>query len=38
MAAKIIGAVGNVERFPTKAHFASYSGTAPVGRLRVGRW
>jgi hypothetical protein len=38
MAAKIIGAVGNVERFPTKAHFASHSGTAPVGRLRVGRW
>jgi transposase len=30
LAAKIIGAVGNVARFPTKAHFASYSGTAPV--------
>jgi transposase len=30
LAAKIIGTVGNVERFPTKAHFASYSGTAPV--------
>ena len=30
MAAKIIGTVGNVVRFPTKAHyFASYSGTAP---------
>ena len=28
--AKIIGAVGDVARFPTKAHFASYSGTAPV--------
>jgi transposase len=30
LAARIIGAVGNVGRFPTKAHFASYSGTAPV--------
>jgi transposase len=30
LAAKIIGTVGNARRFPTKAHFASYSGTAPV--------
>jgi transposase len=30
LAAKIIGTVGKVVRFPTKAHFASYSGTAPV--------
>jgi transposase len=31
LATRIIGAVGNVARFPTKAHyFASYSGTAPV--------
>jgi transposase len=30
LAAKIMGTVGNVRRFPTKAHFASYSGTAPV--------
>jgi transposase len=30
LAATIIGAVGNVVRFPTKAHFASYAGTAPV--------
>jgi transposase len=30
LAAKIIGAVGNVARFPNRAHFASYSGTAPV--------
>jgi transposase len=30
LAAKIIGTVGNATRFPTKAHFASYSGTAPV--------
>jgi len=30
LAARIIGTVGNVARFPTKAHFASYCGTAPV--------
>jgi transposase len=30
LAARIIGTVGNVARFPTKAHFASYSGTAPL--------
>ena len=30
LAARIIGTVGDVGRFPTKAHFASYSGTAPV--------
>jgi transposase len=30
LAARIIGTVGSVARFPTKAHFASYSGTAPV--------
>jgi transposase len=30
LAARIIGTVGDVMRFPTKAHFASYSGTAPV--------
>jgi transposase len=30
LAAKIIGTVGEVARFPTKAHFASYCGTAPV--------
>jgi transposase len=30
LAARIIGTVGNVARFPTKSHFASYSGTAPV--------
>jgi transposase len=29
LAAKIIGTVGNVARFPTKSHFASYSGPAP---------
>jgi transposase len=30
LAARIIGTVGEVGRFPTRAHFASYSGTAPV--------
>jgi transposase len=30
LAARIIGTVGNVARFPSKAHFASYSGTAPL--------
>src|SRR5215210_2647392 len=30
LAARIIGTVGDVGRFPTRAHFASYAGTAPV--------
>src|SRR5215210_1932941 len=30
LASAILGTVGDVSRFPTKAHFASYSGTAPV--------
>ena len=30
LAARIIGTVGDAKRFPTKAHFASYSGTAPL--------
>jgi transposase len=31
LAARIIGKVGDVGRFPTKSHFASYSGgTAPL--------
>jgi transposase len=30
LAARIIGTVGDVTRFPTKAHFASYSGAAPL--------
>src|SRR5215216_2973949 len=30
LAARIIGTVGDVSRFPTKAHFASYSGAAPL--------
>ena len=30
LAATILGTVGDVGRFPTKSHFASYAGTAPV--------
>jgi transposase len=30
LAARIMGTVGDVGRFPTKSHFASYSGTAPL--------
>ena len=30
LAATILGTVGDVARFPTRAHFASYSGTAPL--------
>jgi transposase len=30
LAARIVGTVGDVARFPTKANFASYCGTAPV--------
>lgn len=30
LAAKIVGLVGNVSRFPSKGHFASYAGVAPV--------
>ena len=30
LAARIMGTVGDVRRFPTKSHFASYSGTAPL--------
>jgi transposase len=30
LAAKIMGTVGNATRLPSKAHFASYCGTAPV--------
>src|SRR5919107_1485274 len=30
LAAKIVGIVGDVSRFPSKAHFASYAGVAPI--------
>ncbi len=30
LAAKIVGIAGNVARFPSKAHFASYAGVAPI--------
>jgi transposase len=30
LAAKILGIVGDVSRFPSKAHFASYAGVAPI--------
>jgi transposase len=30
LAAKIVGIVGDVGRFPSKAHFASYAGVAPI--------
>ncbi|WP_231100727.1 transposase [Mycobacterium avium] len=30
LAAKILGHVGNIDRFPTEHHFASYTGSAPL--------
>lgn len=30
LAAKIVGHAGDITRFPSKAHFASYTGTAPI--------
>ena len=30
LAARIIGAVGEVRRFPSRGHVASYAGTAPL--------
>jgi transposase len=30
LAAKILGMVGDVLRFPSKSHFASYAGVAPI--------
>jgi transposase len=30
LTAVILGEVGDVQRFPSKAHFASYTGTAPI--------
>ena len=33
MAAKLLGHVGDVARFPTEHHFASYTGSAPLDAL-----
>jgi transposase len=30
LAAKLVGIVGDVARFPSKVHFASYVGVAPI--------
>jgi transposase len=30
LAAVILGHVGDVDRFPSRGHFASYAGTAPI--------
>jgi transposase len=30
LAAQILGEVGHVHRFPTRDHFASANGTAPI--------
>ncbi|MGD9623003.1 MAG: IS110 family transposase [Mycolicibacterium sp.] len=30
LAAKVLGHVGNIDRFPTAHHFASYTGSAPL--------
>lgn len=30
VAARILGEVGDIRRFPTRNHFASYTGTAPI--------
>jgi transposase len=30
LAAKLLGEVGDVRRFPTKHHFAAHTGTAPL--------
>ncbi len=38
LAARILGIVGDVSRFPSKAHFASYAGVAPIEACRAGRW
>ena len=29
-AARLLGDVGDIDRFPTAAHFASWNGTAPI--------
>ena len=37
LAAKIVGRSGAVSRFPSRAHYASYTGTARRLRCRAGR-
>ncbi|MGW2108190.1 transposase [Streptomyces sp. NPDC001948] len=34
LAAKVIGCIGDMSWFPTEHHFASYTGSAPPGRLQ----
>ena len=34
VAAKLLGHVGDIGRFPSQVHFASYTATAPRGRLQ----
>lgn len=34
LAAKLLGEVGDIRRFPTKHHFAAHTGTAPFGGLQ----
>ncbi|WP_435849524.1 IS110 family transposase [Streptomyces olivaceus] len=34
LAAKVLGHIGDVGRFPTEQHFAGYTGSAPPGRLQ----
>jgi transposase len=35
LAAAIIGHAGDIDRFPSRAHFASYAGTAPIEASRT---
>ncbi|MGW3248831.1 IS110 family transposase [Streptomyces sp. NPDC001070] len=38
LAAKVIGHVGNISRFPTEHHFASYTGSAPLDASSGNNW
>ena len=37
LAAKILGHIGDISRFPGSDHLASYAGTAPMPGREVGR-
>ncbi|WP_328499050.1 transposase [Streptomyces sp. NBC_00414] len=37
LAAKVLGHIGDISRFPTEHHFASYVGNAPLGWRRCSR-